>query len=58
MKHFLLTIVIVGAIEVVGALTNLARGKVPETTPQEMAVNAIILGVLGAWAAYLLVNQA
>ena len=58
MKAFLLTMAILGALEVGVTLVSLARRYTPERTPGSMAFNAVVMAFLGLWAAYLLVGGA
>lgn len=56
MRTFLVSMAILGALEVVTTLIRLSRGSVPERTPGSMALNAVVMACLGLWAAYLLVT--
>ena len=58
MTTFLLTVAILGALEVLGTLWHLARGTVPVRTAGSMALNAAIMAGYGVWALVLLLTGA
>lgn len=56
MKAYLWTMVVLGLFEVPWTAYYMLKGKVPERTPQSMAVNVIVMLALALWAFWLLAS--
>ena len=58
MKSYLWTILVLEALSVIGRLTWIARGRMPERTVGMTAIDAVVGTLFCAWTAYLLLEVA
>ena len=54
MKAFLCTLVVLCGLNTAAVLWYAVRGKLPQETPAERAIDAIVVAFLGCWALWLL----